>query len=319
LHLAELECRAGRYAIASELAAEVRASELGELDQPLSAVLYVTACANAYLGRVEAARGEAGRGLELAEGAGDTFFAIQNESVLGFLELSVGDARAATERLAPLWPRLVRLGYGEPSAFPVLPNAIHALLETGNRPEAELLMEQLEERGHALDSAWALSQAARLRALLAADDGRADEALTLIDRALVTHERMPGPFERGRTLLARGVILRRARRKRDARGALEQALAIFEELETPLWATKASAEIGRLGGRRAQGAGELTATEARVAELVADGRSNKEVAAELVVSVHTVEATLTSIYRKLDVRSRTEMARKLTETPAGKH
>jgi DNA-binding CsgD family transcriptional regulator len=319
LHLAELECRAGRYAIASELAAAVRASELGELDQPLSAVLYVAACADAYRGRVEEARAGAERGLELARGADDTFFAIQNECVLGFLDLSLGDPPAAAERLTPLWPRLVSLGYGEPSAFPVLPNAIHALLETGDRRDAELLLAQLEERGHALDSAWVLSQAARLRALLAAVDGRTEEALTLIDRALVIHERMPGPFERGRTLLAQGVILRRARRKRDARGALEQALAIFEELGTPLWATKARAEIGRLGGRRAHEAGELTPTEARVAELVADGKSNKEVAAELVVSVHTVEATLTSIYRKLGVRSRTEMARKLADTAASKH
>lgn len=313
LHLAELECRAGRYAVAAELAEEVRTSELGELDQPMSAVLYVAACADAYRGRIEEARSGATRGLELARGVGDTFFAIQNESVLGFLDLSLGDARAAAERLVPLWPRLVELGYGEPSAFPVLPNAVHALLETGKRPEAETLLDQLDERGHALESAWALSQAARLHALLAADDGRADDALALLDHALVLHEQMPGPFERGRTQLARGIVLRRARRKRDARGALEQALAIFEELRTPLWATKTQAEIARLGGRRARAAGELTPTEERVAELVAEGKSNKEVAAELVVSVHTVEAALTSIYRKLDVHSRTEMARKLSK------
>jgi DNA-binding CsgD family transcriptional regulator len=320
LHLAEVECRAGRYATASGLAEQVRTSELGELDQPLSAVLYVAACADAYRGRVEAARAGALRGLELAEGVGDTFFAIQNEGVLGFLDLSLGNAGAAAARLAPLWPRLVGLGYGEPSAFPVLPNAIHALLETGgDRPEVERLLEQLEERGHALDSAWALSQAARLRALLAADEGSADTAVELLDRALVVHERMPGPFERARTLLARGIVLRRARRKRDARAALEQALAIFEELGTPLWAAKAKAEIGRLGGRRTHDVGELTPTEARVAKLVAEGKSNKEVAAELVVSIHTVEAALTSIYRKLGVRSRTEMARKLVETAGSKH
>jgi DNA-binding CsgD family transcriptional regulator len=318
LHLAELECRAGRYAIASQLAEQVRTSELGELDQPLSAVLYVAACADAYLGRVEVARARATQGLELANGVDDTFFAVQNECVLGFLDLSLGDSRAAAERLAPLWPRLVNLGYGEPSAFPVLPNAIQALLETGDRPVAESLLEQLEERGDALDSAWALSQAARLRALLAADDGSPDTAVALIDRALALHERMPGLFERGRTLLTLGIVLRRARRRRDAREALEQALAIFEEQCTPLWATKAKAEIGRLGGRRAHQAGELTPTEARVAALVADGQSNKEVAAELVVSVHTVESALTSIYRKLDVRSRTEMARKLVEAPASK-
>jgi len=107
----------------------------------------------------------------------------------GFLDLSLGEARAAADRLAPLWPRLAELGWGEPSVFPVLPNAIHALLEAGDRPEAERLLEQLEELGRAVDSAWALSQAARLRALMAADDGRADEALAHIDEAMSREHR----------------------------------------------------------------------------------------------------------------------------------
>jgi DNA-binding CsgD family transcriptional regulator len=314
LHLAELECRAGRYAIAAEHAEEARAFDLGELDQPLSAVLYATALADAYRGRVDEARAGAELGLKLARGVGDTIFDVQNEGVLGFLDVSLGEARAAADRLAPLWPRLVELGYGEPSAFPVLPNAIHALLEAGDRGTAERLLDQLEERGRALDSAWALSQATRLRALVAADTGRMDEALALFDEALVLHERMPGPFERGRTLLARGAVLRRARRRRDARDALQQALAIFDDLGTPLWAEKTLAELARIGGRAPAG-DELTPSERRIAELVADGKTNKEVAAILVVADRTVESALTQIYRKLDVRSRTELARKLASEP----
>jgi DNA-binding NarL/FixJ family response regulator len=124
------------------------------------------------------------------------------------------------------------------------------------------------------------------------------------------HERMPGPFERGRTLLARGTVLRQARRKRDAREALQQALAIFVELGTPLWAGKARAELARIGGR-APSTGELTSSERRIAELVAEGKTNREVAAILVVADRTVESALTQIYRKLDVRSRTELARKI--------
>ena len=249
------------------------------------------------------------RGLELAEGVGDTIFDIQNAGVLGFLDLSLGDSRAAADRLAPLWPRLVELGYGEPSVFPVLPNAIHALLEVGDRPEAERLLEQLEERGRALDSAWALSQAARLRALVAAEEGRTDAALSLIDEALALHERMPVPFERGRTLLARGSILRRARRRREARETLRQALAIFEELETPLWVERTKEELARIGGRAASG--DLTASERRLAELVAAGRSNKEAAAALFVTPKTVETKLSRIYAKLGIHSRAELARRL--------
>ena len=198
--------------------------------------------------------------------------------MLGFLDLSVGDARAAADRLAPLWPRLVELGYGEPSVFPVLPNAIHALLEVGRRAEAEPLLEQLEERGRAVDSPWALSQAARLRALLAADAGDTDDALALLESAVALHERMPGPFELGRTLLARGAVLRRTRRKREAREALKRALAIFDELATPLWAAQAR-QLARIGGRTA--AGRLDGDRAPGRQLVAQGRSNKDVAAQL--------------------------------------
>ena len=104
-----------------------------------------------------------------------------------------------------------------------------------------------------------------------------------------------------------------ARRRRSARDTLGHALTIFEELGAQLWAAKARAEIGRIGGRTRSPYG-FTPTEERVARLVAEGKSNKEVAAELVLSVHTVEAALTSIYRKLQVHSRTEMARKLRQT-----
>jgi DNA-binding NarL/FixJ family response regulator len=77
-----------------------------------------------------------------------------------------------------------------------------------------------------------------------------------------------------------------------------------------LWAAKARAELSRIGGRRSSG-DELTPTEQRIAELVAAGNTNREVAATLVVAERTVESALTQIYRKLDVRSRTELARKL--------
>ena len=100
------------------------------------------------------------------------------------------------------------------------------------------------------------------------------------------------------------------RQKSAARRTLQQALAIFEELGAPLWAAKARAELARIGGRAPAG-DVLTPTERRIAELVAEGKTNKEVAVILVVAERTVESALTQIYRKLDVRSRTELARKL--------
>ena len=125
------------------------------------------------------------------------------------------------------------------------------------------------------------------------------------------HDAVPQPFDRARTLLALGSVQRRAKRRAEARATLEAALAVFEELGAALWAERARAEIARLGGRRVRDRDELTETERRIAELAADGRSNREIAGELFVSERTVESNLTRAYRKLGVRSRTELARKL--------
>ena len=89
---------------------------------------------------------------------------------------------------------------------------------------------------------------------------------------------------------------------------------MFEELGAALWAERGRSEITRLGGRRSRDRDELTETERRIAELAAEGRANREIAGELFVSERTVEANLTRAYRKLGVRSRTELARRL---PAG--
>jgi tetratricopeptide (TPR) repeat protein len=166
-----------------------------------------------------------------------------------------------------------------PALAPVLPNLVEALITLGRCGEARLYLERLEERGRALDSAWALSQAARSRGLIAAVEGELETALTWLEEALREHERMEGPFERGRTLLVRGAVLRRARRWRAARESLAAALAVFEEIEAPLWAAKARSELRRVGGGSA--ALGLTPTEQRVAHLVASRRSNPHPPPEL--------------------------------------
>jgi DNA-binding CsgD family transcriptional regulator len=156
---------------------------------------------------------------------------------------------------------------------------------------------------------------ARGRALAAAAEGRLDEASEGIADALGDQEDLPMPFEVARTWLAAGAIERRRRRKRAARELLERAVAAFDDLEAPLWADKARAELARVSGRR-PGGQALTETERRVAALVAEGLANKEVAAALFVTVHTVEAHLSRIYRKLGVRSRRDLARALTAPEA---
>ena len=83
----------------------------------------------------------------------------------------------------------------------------------------------------------------------------------------------------------------------------------FEQLGAATWVEKARSELGRIGGRRREEG--LTPAESRVAALVVEGRTNREVAAALFVTERTVASHLSHVYRKLGVRSRTELARRL--------
>src|ERR687895_196023 len=98
----------------------------------------------------------------------------------------------------------------------------------------------------------------------------------------------------------------------------ERALAQFDRLGAELYAERTRAELSRISGRSPSG-GLLTPTEQRIAELVAEGRSNKEVAAATFVTAKTVETNLSRIYAKLGIHPRTELARRIAEgVPAAK-
>src|SRR5205814_2967298 len=139
------------------------------------------------------------------------------------------------------------------------------------------------------------------RAILESARGDTEAALASLDLAFAEHDRALNPFDRARTRLVLGQVRRRRRERRLAREALEAALAEFEQLGAPLWAAKAREELDRLGFRHATAAGALTEMERRVAELAARGLTNKEVAANLVISSKTVEAHLARAYEKLDI------------------
>jgi DNA-binding CsgD family transcriptional regulator len=310
VYLTELECRAANFESAAAHASEcwARSEQRGERYQG-GAALWAKALADAHLGRVQEAREAAELGVALSTQIGEEVYRVLNRSALGFLELSLGNAARADAVLRLLPSRLVELGWDEPSLFPVWPNAIEALIGVGELELAERQLELYTERAERCDSPWALATAARCRGRLLLAEGDLDGALAALDRALEEHRRTPGRFERCRTLLALGSARRRSRRLKDARRTLRDALEGFDDLGAPLWAEQARAELGRIGGRTTSH-DELTPAEERVAALVAAGNTNKEVAAALVLSVHTVESTLTQVYRKLGVRSRTELARR---------
>jgi DNA-binding CsgD family transcriptional regulator len=308
--LAEIELRRGQTerALRHVEEAEEIASYWGVIHAEAS-VLAAAALVKAVVGRVDEARRAGERALELMRPAGYDVVVRNAERALGFLELSIGDAAAAHAVLEPL---IARSGVGQPLATAAAPDDIEALVQLGRIAEAEPVLAGLAahvDRTGRLRSSAALR---RCRALIALERSELDAAAAHANEAIAILEQHREPLERARTLLVMGQIRRRARQNRAAREALQAARADFEEAGAPLWAERARAEESRIGGRAAS-PDELTPSERRVAELVAEGRTNREVAAELFVSVHTVEKALTHTYRKLGLRSRAELASRLAE------
>ena len=311
LFLTELACRAGDWERADELAEAMLQSGSGwGLEFQGGSFLWIRGLVDAYLGRLDEARARATEGVSLCREENEQAFLERNLALLGLIDLSTGDYAAAAERLAPVVRRRQARGAGEPSLYPARELAIEALVEVGDLDEARVQLEWLEQAGRRLRTPWPLAMGARCRGLLQAAEGDLEAAIASCEQALEVHERMPAPFERARTLLIYGTMLRRAKRRKAARESIEEALSIFESLPAPVWAENARGELARIGGRAPSGGG-LTPSERRIAEVVAAGKTNKETAAALFISVHTVEDALKRIYRKLGVRSRTELARRL--------
>lgn len=273
-----------------------------------SIALAAKAVVASYRGQTQLARDAGGECLALVARAG-TMGGGAARGALGFLELSLGQPAAADRWLRPLVNEVSPAGIGEPGDTYFLPDAVEALLALGRLGEAEALTARLEERPRLVAHGWAGATALRCRGLVVAADGDPAAGVTLLERALDSHSPAM-PFERGRTLLALGTTLRRARRRSAARDALSRGQQIFADLGAPLWVARAQAELARIGGR-APASGGLTPAEYRVAELVAEGLTTSEVAATLFVSPKTVEGHLSHVYAKLGLRSRARLARLL--------
>lgn len=309
--LSEVESRAGRWQTAAVYAAEAAeiVVESGQSASQSHVVLFSQSLAAAYQGDVDVARREGEEGVRLGLANDDLFYANCNRCVLGFLELSLSNHEQAHAHLGPVVGFLESMGAAEPGIMPCIPDDVEALVSMGRLDEARPLVDRLERQGLALDRPWALATAARCRGLLEAAGGELGNAQVALERAIEEHRRVPQPFELARSLLVSGQIQRRAKQKRPARGSLQRARDIFAELGAPLWTSRAEAELARIGGRPPSPR-ELTPTEDQIARLAAEGRTNREIADALFVSANTVQSNLKRIYRKLDVRSRTELARR---------
>jgi DNA-binding CsgD family transcriptional regulator len=312
-HLVIVECWRGNLAGARLIAEDTleRAVQLGT-SFPLAIALAARANVAAYAGRPNETRHAAGEALAIFEQGSCLAVTVWPAVTLGFLEVSLGDCKAATAILGPLAAAAAAMGYGEPTAAPFAPDAVEALIGVGRLEEAAALADQLESNGKRLDRVWALALGARCRSLLLAATGDLDGAAEAAERALSEHQRLPMPFERARTLLVLGQIQRRRRRKQAAAMALREAARIFGEVGTPLWATRAQDELDRVNVSPAAST-ELTPTERRVAQLAGTGMTNRQVADALFISPKTVEANLTRVYSKLNIHSRAELGQRMAK------
>jgi len=312
-HFSQLECWARDWDAAEEYALEGCRVADESHQQPLRpATLYSLALVRAHRGQVEEAHELATEALGLCDRTGNVPLLSALASVLGFLALSAGDHGAAHSHLGRLASASAAVGLGEPSVVKFLPDEIEALAALGEPDLARSFTHQLEARGRSLGRPWALATGARCRAHLAAIDGDLREAQAAVGQALSHHERLPMPFELGRTLLVKGMIERRSRLRAAAHDSFGQALAIFEQLGAPLWADKARRELSKVA--MSSSPAGLTETENRIAALVAQGQTNREVAKAMFVTENTVQTHVRHIFQKLGVRSRTELAARLLST-----
>ncbi|OHV73947.1 LuxR family transcriptional regulator [Pseudofrankia sp. BMG5.36] len=304
--------------------AAVRAGRLDEADRAVRAAerwwpgpepghwwWWVAALAAAARGDLRWARSAAARGVEGARSNGDQFLLIPALAVSGLVELLDADPAAALLSLRQARDLGASMGLHEPGMWPWYGDFVEAALACGQTDEAAAVAALLREQATALERPASRALADRCDAMILAARGQLGEAGALLD-AVVAQAAEPR-LERARSSLVAGAVARRARRKAAARGHLEHAAAEFAAMGARGWHDRTVAELGRVGLRTAPT--HLTVTEQRVAELAAAGRTNRETADTLFMSVKTVEANLSRVYRKLQVRGRTELARRLTDQP----
>jgi DNA-binding CsgD family transcriptional regulator len=317
--VAATDLRMGRWTLArAELAdALALARETGQS----SHAAYV----ESLLARLAAARGlerearsRAARTLEIADRTGTESTRGYAWAAICLLELSLGninDVIALGKRLAQLSEEQ---GVGEPAMLEWQPDLVEACVRDGQLDLARSAAQLLSEQAARTQGVWALAVAGRCHGLLAGEGGFEQQ----FAEALAWRARTTMPFERARTLLCLGERRRRAGRRVDAREQLREALGVFDHLGAQPWAERARRELRAAGGRIGSApeagrlADQLTEHELRVAVAVAQGASNREVAANLFVSPKTVDFHLRQIYRKLGISSRTKLAAALAAETA---
>ena len=309
--VAEFELRCGRIAAAYSAAGEAVeiSADIGEAVQG-SIGMVALARIEALLGLEADCRAHAASAVEAADRLGLTAMQDYASGSLGMLELSLGRPDRAVAHLETCSLFESECGVGLPNVVLWNGDLIEAYVRLDRRDDATRELAHLEAQAAATGIRWAAALAARCRGLLAPDN----RYPSMFARAIELHGDQD-PYELGRTQLCFGRRLRHSRRRAEARVALGEAAELFDALGAVQWAEQARTEIRASGGTpsatRIGPTGSLTPQELHVALTVAAGATNKETAAALFISPKTVEFHLGHIYRKLGLRSRSELARRL--------
>jgi DNA-binding CsgD family transcriptional regulator len=319
--LAEVSAVAGRCRDALDFAGRaIRvAQEAGLSPGP---VWYNGAIAELAGGSLVRAGSYAERGARASEQEHDTIHLGRSLHALGQVMLRSGDARGGVEAMRRIRAMEQKQGLNEPTMLRWHSDLASGLVAIGELDEAEetirFAREALENRVH---NAAVNARLDRAEALLHAERGGWDDAVALLTAGVATFETLGQPIEQSHTLLVLSQVERRRRRYASARTAATEALSILTRIGAKPWIEQAVRTLAWIDGnspelpavaKEPSGAlATLTPTEARIAAMIREGASNREIATSMFLSVKTVEATLTRIYRKLGVRSRTQLSSRL--------
>ena len=305
-----LDFRMGRWPAALAGADEsVRLGRETGQESLLAHGLGALAEVEAGLGRAEAAREHANESVALCQAQGAPATAIYGAGALCLLELGLGNLDAARDHGLAAERAFGETEGDEPGVVRYAPDLIEVLWRLGEADQVPARIDELARQADRPLHSWTQAVVERLRGLMASDD----EVDAHFARALELHAQTRQPFETARTQLLHGERLRRAKRRADARAPLSAALSTFERLGADPWTERTRSELRATGGPTGSAApaiatDELTAQELQIALQVAQGRTNREVAAALFLSAKTIEYHLGSIYRKLGIRRRGELA-----------
>lgn len=309
--LAEAELRAGRCARALDHAHRAQALT-DETSLSPAPACYTSALVEGAARRTDLALVHARRGVDAARQEDNKVFLSRNLFALGHLLLATGHPKEALEALEEVRTLEELQQVRDPSILRWHPELAETLVALGRLDRAQSLLDDTRRTAADLGRDAVLPPLERAQALLDAARGDYDTAARRLTDAADRLRHLP--LERGRTLLALSHTERRGRRRASARAAAQGAADLFAAHHAHPWAETAAHTLSRLEAAPTNNNARprLTSAEQRCAELAAAGASNRDIATTLTVSVKTVEATLTRVYRKLGLHSRFQLARAVT-------